>query len=314
LFLITVWAYFGEKEISVKSSGLIQTESKQNIVSLVNGVVDEVNFSEGDLVEKGDLIFTLDVGQKEYDIKTYTHTLDGLLDNIALYQKFLDSIDQSKNLFNVDIYSELSYYYDYEKYLISLEDADNKIQYKNEKLSEYYSQISSTNDSVIQYQNEIAKLELEIDSYEFYAIETGYIHFTTDLQVGSVINTGNEVASISKKLANGEKYEILLYVSNSDITQLEIGQNVRVNFQSLSSKEYGFGSAIITSISADQIFDSNSNSSYYLVHAKLNETEYSNNSTTIKVRVGMMVEGRIITHTQKYLYYFIDKLELWVFD
>jgi hypothetical protein len=106
-----------------------------------------------------------------------------------------------------------------------------------------------------------------------------------------------------------EAPEVQFYVLNSDIAKIEVGQNVRVEIPALSPRTYGYAEAIVTKIESDSRFDSQSGQSFYLVTARLTSNQLLEES----IKIGMQVHGRMITDEQRYLFWAIEKLELWIF-
>ena len=62
LIVALCWMYFSKIDISVKSNGIFRSDG--DIVDISNGVtgkVEKCNFSEGQYVNKGDILLTLSV-------------------------------------------------------------------------------------------------------------------------------------------------------------------------------------------------------------------------------------------------------------
>ena len=308
-----IWSYFGEKEIVVQSSGIVKTENIQTYVPLISGTVIAKYFEEGDEVSIGDLILQLESTSLTIDISNYTNTRDEYLEDIILEELYLESVEQEENMFSLDKINQITKYYEFEDYLVLLAESDNKDKTKNEELSTTYSTLEQYSGTISQYNSEIEKLQNQLESYNIYANVNGIIHYSQNISVGSSIQAGYEVLRIYE--TNTEDYlTIDFYVLNSDITKIEIGQNVRVEISSLSTKEFGYASALVVSIESDSRIDQQSGQSFYIVTARLNETSLSSNTDTHDIIIGMQVGGRMIVDTQRYLYWGIEKLELWIFE
>ena len=72
LIVALCWMYFSKIDISVKSNGIFRSDG--DIVDISNGVtgkVEKCNFSEGQYVNKGDILLTLSVDSINESIKKY---------------------------------------------------------------------------------------------------------------------------------------------------------------------------------------------------------------------------------------------------
>lgn len=105
-----------------------------------------------------------------------------------------------------------------------------------------------------------------------------------------------------------ETLNVQFYVLNSDIAKVKVGQNIRVEIPALSSRTYGYATAEVLKIELDSRIDQQSGQSYYIVTARLNDTSLGHEN----IRIGMQVQGRMIVDKQKYLFWALEKLELWI--
>jgi len=308
-----IWSYFGEKEIVVQSNGIVKTENIQTYVPLISGTVTVKNYAEGDTVTVGDLIIQLESTSLTIDISSYIKTRDEYIEDIILEELFLDSINQEENLFSLDEIEQITKYYEFENYLLILSGSEDKNKTKNEELVKIINSIEQMNNTVSQYNGELEKLEKQIESYNIYAEVTGVIHYSQSISVGSSVQVGYEVLRVYE--TNQDTFlTIEFYVLNSEITKISLGQLIRVEISSLSSKEFGYATAEVIAIESDSRTDQQSGQSFYIVTARLNESSLSSNTDTYEIIIGMQVRGRMIVDQQSYLYWGIEKLELWIFE
>lgn len=312
IFILT-WSYFGKKEIVVQSSGIVKTENTQMVIPIVNSRVTSVNYVEGDYVETGDLIVSLDASSIEFDILSYKNTLDNYERDLELLNIYKQSVIEEENKFTLDHIDEVSKYYEVEAFLESLIEIENKVKAKNEKIANLSASITQTNMTITQVNNELEKLNIQLENYNFYADFDGIIHFDSEITRGSTVQAGYELFRVYEETVD-KTLVVQLYVMNTDIVNIKTGQLVRVEIPSLSSREYGYAEAEVVAIESDSRFDQNSGQSYYVVTAVLNESELSSETKTESVIVGMQVQGRLIVDEQRYLFWAIEKLELWIFD
>lgn len=311
---LLVWSFLAKKEIVVKSSGIIQSETTQHEVPLVSSKVTEVYFNEGDQVNKGDLIIKLDDNGVSADIENYNATAENYRKQIEQSEKFIESVKENTNKFSLKIDDEISKYYDFEEYLedYNAELEADKEKFKNLKIAELSSEMSQTEDTLGQYEAEISKKETELTNYEIRASISGTVHFVSAVQVGSSIQAGYEVVRV---LSNeNDVLHVQLIISNVERANVHVGQNIRFQVGALSPRDYGYATGEITKIESDSRVNQENGQSFYIATAVLDQTELDKNNKSEEIRVGMQVEARMIVKEQRYLFWAIEKLELWIFD
>ncbi|MDY0278559.1 MAG: hypothetical protein RBQ97_10810, partial [Acholeplasma sp.] len=183
-----------------------------------------------------------------------------------------------------------------------------KVQDKQTKRASITSTISQQNQTILQYENEIEKTHQQLEAYKVYASFDGILHYVYPVMVGSSIVGGQELLRVHQ-MDHDELLTVQFYVLNKDITQIHIGQKVRVEIPALSVRTYGYAEAEVVHIESDSRFDSQSGQSFYLVTARLTSNQLLDES----IKIGMQVHGRMITDEQRYLFWAIEKLELWIF-
>lgn len=307
-----IWSYFGTKEIVVQTSGIIKTEHTQSVIPLVNTKVTAIYFKEGDVIRKGDLLIELDGRSIEKDIENYTEALLTLESKLELEKLHLQSIDEGKNLFDISVLSHVTKYYEMRSYLEQLRNTRNKIEFRLTKKAEMDTLIKEQEETISRYSNEITKLNQQLESYRIHADFDGIIHFANPVLVGSSVVANQELIKVHQKQQN-ELLTAQFYVLNQDIAKVRIGQRVRIEIPALSVRTYGFAEAEVISIESDSRFDQSSGQSFYLVNAKLTSNQLSSDTKVEDIKIGMQVKGRMITDEQRYLFWAIEKLELWIF-
>jgi len=286
--LALVWSYFGKKEIVVQASGVVKTEETQSVIPLVNTTVLSTYFEEGEFVSEGDLILELDGRSIEADIQTDT------------------------NLFDITNIDHVTKYYEMETYLDLLNDSTEAVKFKQTKIVEVTENINQLEQTIDQYENEIGKLDQQLEQYKIYAQYDGVIHFVYDVSAGSTVVSGQELLRVHK-ISQDELLTVQFLVLNQDIAKIYVGQKVRVEVPALSVRTYGYAEAEVIEIETDSRFDQSSGQSFYLVTARLSSNQLSADNSVEDIKIGMQVMGRLITDEQRYLYWAIEKLELWIF-
>lgn len=308
LTLTLIWSYVGTKEIVVQASGVVKTNQTQSVVPLINTTVLSVHFQEGDRVNEGDLIVAFDGRALERDITNYENALVTLRENLSLEALYLESVETDTNLFDLNNLKHVTKYYEMISYLELLEASETKVQDKQTKRASIIATINQQNQTISQYENEIEKLSQQLEAYKVYASFDGILHYVYPIMVGSSIVGGQELLRVHQ-MEEDEFLTVQFYVLNKDITQIHIGQKVRVEIPALSVRTYGYAEAEVVHIESDSRFDSQSGQSFYLVTARLTSNQLLDES----IKIGMQVQGRMITDEQRYLFWAIEKLELWIF-
>lgn len=192
-------------------------------------------------------------------------------------------------------------------YLVEYENSEDKARLKNQKISRLTSSIEETNQAILQYENEVIKLENQLLNYKVYARYSGFVHYTNSVLENYTVQAGYELLRVYEEIE--ESLAVQLYVLNSDITKIKVGQKVRVEIPALSPRTYGYASAEVIKIESDSRVDQQSGQSFYVVTARLDDKVLGDE----EILIGMQIQGRMIVDRQKYIFWMLEKLELWIF-
>jgi HlyD family type I secretion membrane fusion protein len=148
-----------------------------------------------------------------------------------------------------------------------------------------------------------------LDELVVVAPQDGLINVIRNLEIGDLVQAGTEILTVVP--ANNSEYIVQLAVQNKDIANIKQDDQVEFSFLALSSKEYGHLEGSLTLINSDATIDQQSGASYYAVEAALNnKTLYNNKGEQAEIKTGMLTEARIITRSEKILYYLLEKIDL----
>ena len=96
VLLITAvgWMWFSKMDIVVKSSGIFRSEESAVNVSVgINGQISSCNIEEGQYVNEGDILFTVDADSSiENEVKAQEVLYDDITDRIEIlkaYERYL---------------------------------------------------------------------------------------------------------------------------------------------------------------------------------------------------------------------------------
>lgn len=152
--IFITWAWFSEKEIVVKVSGIIKPNEQSCVVSnMVAGEIKEVNMENGQDIKSGQVLYKIDDSNLQNQKNKIEKQKEDLTKDIKNLEKFKQSIDDNTNYFS-DNEEEKEYYYKYKSYKagnkVSVEDKSNLIDSKNEavnKINKLETLIKSINDN-----------------------------------------------------------------------------------------------------------------------------------------------------------------------
>lgn len=217
LIIITVggiWMYFSRIDIVVKSNGMFQCdEEKHDVSSSVTGKIDKCKIEDGQYVEKGDLLLSLDVDSVDDSIENYNSELEDINQRIEILQAYQKSLDGDNTNFNT---LKKNKYYEEFNNRKKLVDANICSSDKNVdgQVSQYQANVDSINDSINQYNNQIAKLQQaevcvkdrnntfdsSADSY-YYSIVNSYTSNYDNTKVGY----DNQIQELLNNIDNASK-------------------------------------------------------------------------------------------------------------
>lgn len=133
------WAWFSEKEIVVKASGIVKPSSNTYYVSNMSmGEVEKINIKDGQDIAKGDLMIKLDSSELEKQKKILSEQISNLEKDNKNLNKLVKSINDKTNYFE-ESSEEKEYYYKYEMYKLAnkspKEEKENLNELKNDLLN-----------------------------------------------------------------------------------------------------------------------------------------------------------------------------------
>lgn len=218
---VSVWAYVGEKEIVVKTSGVVRPSVEvKDISNKVSGKIDSINFRDGEKVKKDKVLYTIE--HKEIDMQK-----DALEKQLKLEKDDIDGISTLKKSINdgtnyLDQNTQEEYYAEYQKYVSDC---------KNIKDSSSYAKVQIDN-----LQDTVDKLNLLIksvnDNKNNFNDNSSYSNQYEDYEI-NVQQYQNKIAQaqqLSKSLKNQTGIEqSQIEQADSDIqnnrSQLEMYRN-----------------------------------------------------------------------------------------
>lgn len=187
------WMFFSKIDIVVKSNGMFRSEEVAlEVSSSVCGIIEEWNITEGQYVEKGEVLFSVDVESLEATIEDNKKLLEEVEQRIEILHAYDSYLNGEKNA--LDAYSENQYYAEFagRKQLLELgsENADTD---KATQKSQYQKELENVAQLIGQYEHQVGKLR----------------------QVQECVKTRNNIFDVSESY-----YESIVssYISNYNVT------------------------------------------------------------------------------------------------
>lgn len=182
LFLIIVaivWACIGKFDYCVKASGLVRpANSVSTIIPSVSGKIETVNIEEGQIVKKGDVLFTINSDLTSQTLKAYEEQQAKVETELSNLNKYLDSLNEEKNFFDVNNLDESDYYYKFKQYQNNVETSLQQYTNTNMDINKVL------NDADLSYKNSSDQLEkyksnLDQIDYLISSIQSKSSHFSS---------------------------------------------------------------------------------------------------------------------------------------
>lgn len=240
-----------------------------------------------------------------------------LSDSKRIYDTSKNALDKFKNESLLSAQSMLDNYennlFDYKMELNRLTPENQLLSgssyFENNTLITANKQLETYTVNTQNLEDNLKKLDIEILNYDIKSPIDGVVNFDKSYSMGDVVNAGTNIGTIIPR--GEEAYKIQLYIPNKDITLVSVGDKVKFRLDALPYKEYGMLGGIVTMISPDSSVNQASGTSYYLVEASIENkplTSYKGQESSIKV--GMTLEGHVVTKRKKILNYLLEKIDL----
>ncbi|WP_078552579.1 HlyD family efflux transporter periplasmic adaptor subunit [Bacillus alkalicellulosilyticus] len=209
LFSALTWSFFGEIDEVAKASGMVRpNESVSTVQAPVFGQIEEVFFNEGQWVEKGEILFTLDKEELEKELDMRLAEMTEAEEEIELLQLYKKSIETNENLFSTQT-ERTTYYYDLvDQFFLQSQQIDAELKATQLELSQ-------------------AKNELERSKGLSNATLEGQQREEKQIKRNLELEKENLLSSLDGVLGELQEEEILLNAVKQDIGKLTGVSEVR---------------------------------------------------------------------------------------
>ena len=274
-------------EEAVFASGYIEHENNYTISTKVEGIMTTLSVKEGSMVSQNDLIAIIENdlqnNQLQDALVVYDDAVKNASPNSPQLQSIQIQINQAKEQLAFDEENYKRYKALYEKKSIAqLEYEKVELQYENSKSNlialekNYKEAANNLKLSVDRSQVQVDKQNLLLKDYELRTKKSGLV-INIFKQQGELLRKGETIA----KIGNGD-YIIKLFVSEDDITKVDIGNTVTVDLNTYVDQSYR---ATVTKIYPS--FDKTEQS--YIVEAKFEkmpEKMFSGTQLQADIKIG----------------------------
>ncbi|MEG0844325.1 MAG: HlyD family efflux transporter periplasmic adaptor subunit [Romboutsia sp.] len=198
-----IWAWFSQKEIVVKVSGVVRPDNEiQSVSNIVQGEVKSVNMKNGEEVKKGDILFEINSKELEDKKKQINDQIDYFKTDNENLEKLTKSINDNTNYFeNND--KEKEYYYKFKSYeagnKVALGEKENITTSKNE-LQNDKNNLEVLSKSISENKNYNKSGSAYSAQYESYISSRGMILNKIEQLKNSKKNLNDEIESNNKEL------------------------------------------------------------------------------------------------------------------
>ena len=138
LAVALAYSFFGSIEIVASATGtILPNDQIGSVSSLVGGRIIEIVFRDGQTVEEGDILFTVDNTELLLSLDYLQESQTEAQFQSEMQEKYILSLQEGENLFSDDTASEeYPYYVQYEYFALSLLDSENNMIYEEDTVRE----------------------------------------------------------------------------------------------------------------------------------------------------------------------------------
>lgn len=194
--------------------------------------------------------------------------------------------------------------------LENLSETDSIKEIKEKAQNEFLLSLNNTVQTIHSEIDNINKQLISINASAGNALlkaqTTGTLVLNNEVMAGDIISAGTQIGTI---VPSNEELKIIIYIPESNIAEMQLGQKVEFVVSSISMFEYGKIKGVIDSISVDSFTNDSSNQKYYKAEAIVESNKLVNKKGEAKqIQTGMLVEARVISGSQTILNWLLDRL------
>ncbi len=331
---VMFWSIKAPKAYMITAQGTVTSSESNYVMSGYSVEIGRCNMIEGQLVEEGEVLFTIkstdyDVQQKQLEESRETYEIQ-----VSQYERLVQSIKDDTNYFDASIAEDDLYYSIYEAYKSQVaqnelntdsykaygytdEQIISELEKNQGKIAEiYYSAVQNAQNAIQEAKAQIASIDAQLSAigsgqaeYSIKATASGRLHLLADYKPGMVVQASGTVATITP-----ENSETILesYVSTADMARMHKGDTVKIAVDGLTESVYGNIKGTVTQIDSNLTTQENGDgttASVFRIKIKP-DVDYLVNKSGDKVDLvnGMTAQARIEYDKVTYFNYVLEKL------
>ncbi|NBI06276.1 HlyD family efflux transporter periplasmic adaptor subunit [Senegalia massiliensis] len=187
----------------------------------------------------------------------------------------------------------------------------DKDSYRNNEIIQTQTQIKELKEQVKDFNFQLENMNFQLEDYTIKAQKDGQIHFIMPINENDILRAGTDIMKISS--TNDDSMLVQLYIPATDIANIREGQSIKLHSYSLPYREYGFIKSKINKLDIDAKVSQENGSSFYVAESIIDNKALENSDGEKSyLKMGMPMEGKIITDSRSYLQLFLEKLDLWI--
>lgn len=267
---VIIWSSFSKIDVVVAGSGtLLPAENIITIKSPVSGNVKKINVSDGDLVEKGDILF-------EYDHKFEDISIHQLEEHL----KLLEVQKKVYMMYNEDYNAKIDlklYDKEKEKIVEAIVSENNLFQknYNKQKeelirlqyIAQVQQKIVSIEQEIINISKNVEEYKIRIEKHKVRAPRKGYIWGISVMSEEQYISPSETIASI---VPYETQLEFKGVISDRNISYIQVGSLATIKLGAYNSSDYGNIKGIVTYVSPTT-YSTEHYGNVYAVYVRIDE-------------------------------------------
>ena len=241
-----IWACTTRIDVAVTASGIVDsTKPTVNINSISSGTIKDVKVYDGDYVNKGDVICTLESDVDESNLREYEHNLELLRLQKEIYGCVYNNYKNDEYVYidkDLELYGENSKYAE----AIILENnvfvdgiktiyGEQLKSEKDKRLLYVIQNINEIDEKIQRISAEKTVAEKELNDKTIVAVESGVYSSNNKIYTGKNISSGENIGNIS---VVDKEYRFVAYVCDEDVAMLSEGDIVNVKLAAYNDSSF----------------------------------------------------------------------------
>ena len=340
-----LWMAVFRIEVVVRGQAVIRPWSNIALVrNVVAGEVTSVTYLAGDYVREGEELWRIDTSEQAAQLSEVLPLLDLRSRELRLYNTMIEAAslplqnpfdERSERDFHVRFRALRSEYF---RRRAAVDEVAHELATERAKPAQYrlesavrrleiqqrgalealdswfassvgslFDQRNRIQETVASLEQQRERLETEIERAVVRAPASGFITEAREASAGEVLAANETVIRIVPQAEH--QLRVRLRIPPSEVAELERGMRVRIRFDSLPPRDYGFVEGSIIDIPGDATILEDGTPVFYIEALIPSFVRHTSDDTRINLRPGMSGEGRIVKKEVTVLGFVADMLD-----